>query len=258
VEFRPHRTSPALVAAAVALVPVGAALLVWNAARQSTEVRLAAAVESFRHHDAPPAATAVAGVPAAGVYTYTASGSERAFLGPASIRRPVPAEARYVVTPSPGGWTAELRVSEEHTEAMRYRVGAAWTTMTWRRVDVTFLGVGRDDRRPLTPAVPWMPRRPEVGARWDVAYSAWKLRTTGTSAVVGRESITLDGRAEPVFVVASRTVTTGAHGGPRTERVWWSPRLSLPLRIESDTRLGGAVGFSSRVRLDLRSGVPQR
>jgi len=253
---RRPRLLAALLAAAV-LVAVGVAA--WRAASRSTPVSEADAVAGFRSdRGGSPAAASAPGVPAPGVYTYRASGREDASLGPLSISRSVPAEVRYVVTRRPGGYAVELRVSGEHVEGYRYRVTPGWTDMTWRRVDVTFLGLGRDDRRDVVPAARWIPRRPAAGTGWEVDFLTGSLRTRGRGRVTGRGVLPLDGRPEPVSVVRTVTRTSGAHGGGRDETVWWSPRLALPVRMISDTRLGGVAGFRGRLRLDLVSATPAR
>ncbi|HWH15236.1 MAG TPA: hypothetical protein VNT51_10875 [Miltoncostaeaceae bacterium] len=240
------------------LALAGGVALLWRAASRSTPVTQADAVAAYRA-EAPRAAGAVTpGVPAPGVYTYRATGGEDASVGPLSISRPVPAEARYVVTPAPGGYAAELRVSREHVEEYRYRVAGGWTRVTWRRVDVRFLGLGRDDRRDVVPAARWVPLRPRPGMRWTVDFRTGSLRTRGEGAVVGRTTLPLGGRREPVAVVRTTTRTTGAHGGRRDETLWWSPRLALPVRITSDTRLGGVAAFRGRLRLDLVAEAPAR
>jgi hypothetical protein len=197
-------------------------------------------------------------VPAAGVYTYAATGHERGNVGPLGIDRGVPADVRYIVTPSPGGFTAELRVSGEHTEAYRYVVADGWVRMAWRRVDVTFLRLGRDDRREVVPAARWLPLRPRVGQAWPVAYTTGTLRTTGRGEVVRRGMLAVGGAPEAAWLVRTTTRTAGAHGGTRLEEVWWSPRLAMPLRMTTDTRLGGVIGLRASLDLRLASPAPLR
>jgi len=257
VEHRLNRRAPTVSVVLAAAVLVAGGAWAWHAAGTSSEVSVASAVGEFREEGWQPVA-APGPIPAAGVYTYSASGTERAHIGPVSIDREIPASARYVVTRTPDGYQAEIRISGEHTEATRYVVGSEWIRAVWRRVDVTFLRMGRDDRRPLTPAVPAIPVEPRVGRSWDIAYSAWKLRTTGTGRVVRRETLSVAGAPEDVFLIETRTHTAGAHGGPRLERMWWSPRLGLPVRLQSDTTLDGSVGYRSRIRLDLTSATPAR
>jgi hypothetical protein len=244
-----------VVLAAVAV----AGVLLWREASSSTGVSADDAVAGFRERGEAPAAAVPAGLPAPGVYTYRARGRERGTVGPVSVARDVPPRARAVVATGPGRTVeVEWRISEEHTEAYRYRVSGGWWSATWRRVDVTFLRLGRDDRRDVEPAARWVPVRPRVGQTWPVAFRTGTLATTGRGRVLRRATLPLDGRREPVFVIRTATRTTGAHGGERREDVWWSPRLGMPLRLVSDTRLRGVAGFSARLDMVLESGVPRR
>lgn len=256
VTIRASRPRTTVVAVAVAAVPLIGAGILWNQARVSTPVSVEDAVHAFRAADGP--ATRIASAPAPGVYTYRATGHERGSLGPVGIDRDVPAHAQMVVTPSPGGFTTELQVSEQHVEAYRYVVRGGWITTTWRRVDVTFLGMGRDDRRELEPAARAIPVHPTVGARWTLDYHVAKLHTTGTAEVVSEGRIDVDGTPERAVLVRTTTRTSGAHGGTRREETWWSPRLGLPLRIRTQTRLNGVVSFRATLDLALQSVTPVR
>ena len=40
--------------------------------------------------------------------------------------------------------------------------------------------------------------------------------------------------------------------------IWWSTALSLPLRWDIDTRIGGTFSLTTRARLDLESTTPAR
>ncbi|MFN8111328.1 MAG: hypothetical protein U0Y82_16030 [Thermoleophilia bacterium] len=235
----------------------GAGGWAWYRATHSTPVGLAAAVGEFRG-DHVTAGAMGPGLPAAGVYTYRATGWERANMGPVHLSRNVPAQGQDVVTPSPGGFTSELRLSGEHLESNRYRMrdGALW--VTWQRTNVTFLGVGRDDKRTLKPAVLAVPRTPRPGMHWDVSHTSWLLHITGTARVEGTASLTVDGRDVPVVIIRTDTVTKGAHGGPLHQRMWWAPSLGLPVRVVTDTTLSGVVGYRSHIELWLNATQPAR
>lgn len=248
--IRPARAALLGGAAVVAI----AGVVAWRAASTSTPISVQDALRTFRENEGPGSAAAG---PRPGVYTYRAEGAESGTVGPLSIRRTVPAQARYVVTSTPGGFETELQISKQHIEGYRYRIKDGWAVLTWRRVDVTFLGVGRDDRRDVTGTARWIPLEPRVGMRWDVDFWTRTLHATGTGRVTGTGTITVDGAPRRVFVVDIRTVTQGAHGGPHRERLWWSPELRMPLRISSTTRLDGVVGFQSRMDMRLASARPR-
>lgn len=239
-----------------ALVAVSA-VLAFQQARTSTPVSVSEALGTFRHDGDASAAVPRFG-PAPGVYTYRASGSEAGTVGPLRIRRPVPADARLVATPAPGGFQTELQVSKEHIEGYRFRVQGDWAVLAWRRVDVTFLGVGRDDRNPVRGSARWIPLRPRVGMTWTLDFWTRSLHATGTGRVTGRRTVTVDGARRTVYLIDLRTTTAGAHGGPRRETLWWSPEDRLPLRWVSTTRLDGVVGFRSHMDMTAASLRPAR
>lgn len=233
---------------------VGAVVL-WRVATSSTPVSEEQALADFRQTGS---AGTGGGAPAPGVYTYRASGSEAGLVGPLRMRRPVPGEVRYIVTATDDGYVGEWRISGEHAEGYRFRLTPQWHVLAWRRVDVTFLGVGRDDRRDVVGSPRWIPRRPRVGMRWPLRFSTGTLRSTGEGAVVARQQMQVAGTAREVAVIDIRTVTTGAHGGRHHERIWWSVADGLPLRLRTETRLDGVVGFQSQATYTLTALTPAR
>ncbi|WP_217913734.1 hypothetical protein [Miltoncostaea marina] len=247
-----------LVALLAALAAVAAGLWSWQRAGSSTEVSADAAVRDFRRDGGGDAAgPAPAGVPRPGVYTMRQEGSERGGAGPLSVTRDLPGTARYVVRAVPGGWSEELLLSEEHVEGVRLRVDARGAAReVARRTHVTFLGVGRDDRREPRPAPLRLPRPLTVGRAWESAYRAGTLRVTARSEVLRAETVEVDGRPLTARVVRTVSDTEGAHPGRRTDVVWWSPALTLPLRWEIDMRITGVVSLRTRAALVLESTTP--
>jgi hypothetical protein len=233
---------------------VGAGVWLWQRAGESTPVSEERALREFREDGGGGAAAP--GVPAAGVYTYRQEGSEEGGIGPASVSRDLPDQARYVVTRAEDGYRAQLSMSQEHVEGVTLRVGTAGTHEVARRTKVTFLGFGRDDRRTLRPAPLWLPSRLRAGRAWSGAYSAGDLPVTYRSRVLRRDAVEVDGRRWAVWVVRSQSRTGGAHPGDRTDTWWWSPRLALTLRWDIDMRIGGPASLDTRATLHLLRTAP--
>jgi hypothetical protein len=239
----------------VVLVLAGAVFWAWQSARSSDPVSEEKALSSFRKGAGGPRA-ARPGVPRQGVYTYRQTGSERGGAGPLSVRRGLPGEARYVVTPIRGGFQEELSLSEQHIEGVRFRVTRDGSRASWRRTDVSFVGVGRDDRRQLRPPPLHLPRRFTVGDAWSGRYVAGELPVSYRSEVLRREAVEVAGQRLATFVVRTTGDTGGAHPGTRTDTFWWSPRLALPLRWSIDMDIRGTVTLDTNSELRLETVKP--
>jgi hypothetical protein len=244
-----------LIAVIVVLAIAGAVVWAWRDARSSDPVSQEEALSQYREGAGGPRA-ARPGVPRQGVYTYRQSGGERGGAGPISVRRGLPGEARYVVTPIKGGFQEQLSLSEQHIEGVRFRVTRHGSWATWRRTDITFVGFGRDDRRDLRPAPLHLPRKLSVGLAWSGRYTAGELPVSYRAEVVRREAVEVGGRRLPSFVVRTTSDTGGAHLGRRVDVFWWSPRLALPLRWTIDMEIRGTVGLDSTADLRLEAAEP--
>lgn len=238
----------------------GLGLWLWSSARSSTEVTAEAALADFRER-VGVAGTPGPGVPRPGVYTYLQKGEERVAIGPASLTRDLPDRAVYVAALVPGGFQEDLRLSEEHVESVRFRPGSGGALRAiWRRTEVSVLSVGRDDTRDLRPPPLFLPAPAtlRVGRTWSNDYSAGDVRVRSDHRVVSRGSIRVGSRKEPVFVVRVAAEVTGANSGTRVDLLWWSPRLSLPLRWKIDMNVGGFAEIRTDTDLRLSGLTPAR
>jgi hypothetical protein len=227
----------------------------WQKIHSSTPVSDAQALAAFRTEGTRTPGGA--GIPRAGVYSYRVTGSERASAGPLAVDRKLPSRAQVIVRRVPGGYVSEMHLSDEHLEAFTYRVDTSGTRLTDTRVNLTFLGFGRDDRRRLQPAPLHLPAALAVGKSWRGAYKAGSLAVGVTSKVLRTANVTVGGRAVRTFVVSIRSTTTGAHPGTRVETLWWSPSLALPVRMKIDQDIGGIVGLKATADITLESTAPR-
>lgn len=244
-----------LVGIVVVLAIAGGVLWAWQSARSSDPVSREEALEDFRE-GAGPARAARPGVPRQGVYTYRQSGSERGGAGPVSLRRGLPSEAQYVITPTKDGFQEQLSLSEQHIEAVRFRIRPEGTRAVWRRTDVTFVGIGRDDRRELRPPPLHLARGLKVGLTWAGRYMAGALPVTYRSEVLRREAVEVGETRVATFVVRATSETGGAHPGTRTDTFWWSPRFALPVRWSIDMDIRGTATLDTISDLQMESLAP--
>jgi len=253
----PRRLTVAI--AALILVVAFGGLLWWRlGARDASSVGEDTSVETLRARGGGTGDPA-AGIPEPGVYTYRQDGWERGGVGPIAVRRDLPGEARAIVAEADeDGYLLELALAAQHVEAVRVRIDGAWIRSTWRRTDVTIAGVGRDDRRALTPPPRWIPRSPAVGQRWRDRFMVGPLPVDATSEVRGRGEVIVDGRTFDTFEVEVVSRTGGSFPGTRTERIWWSTALALPVRWRIDSDTGGVAFLTTVTDLRLVSARPVR
>jgi hypothetical protein len=245
-----------LVGLLITIALIGGGYWAWREIHSSTPVSEEDALAAYR---AGGQTGAVDGsrTPRPGVYTYSVTGSEKATAGPLGVDRDLPDRARMIVRRIPGGYETELRLSEEHIEGFTYRVDSRGTWATATRTKLTFLSFGRDDRRRLVPAPLHLPASLRVGLAWSDTCKAGDLIVRATSRVLRTETVRVAGRAFDTFVVSIRSDTEGAHPGRRIETLWWSPELALPLRHQTDLRIGGTVGLAGEATLQLLSARPR-
>jgi hypothetical protein len=250
------RTRPGrLLALAVVVGVAVAAAVAWRGASTSDPVEEAEALQDFR---SGPAGAAVAGAPSPGVYAYRASGRERGGVGPLAISRDLPAVARMVVTPAPGGWEAELSYSRQHVEATRYsRSPSGEIRATWRRTEVTFAGFGRDDRRDVEPPSLVLPADPAPGDAWSETYRTGDITVRARTRIERAETVRVGGRPIDTLVLRVESTTDGPHPGTRAETLWWAPAVGLPVRWDVDMDIGGTFAFRATSRIDLVSASPE-
>ena len=247
---RPLRVSLIL----LLLVAIGAGIWLWSRAGESTAADQDAAVRDFRAAAAGGAGPRP-GVPRAGVYRLRQSGTERGGVGPIDLARDLPEVALYTVTPAPGGYREELDISEEHVESSLLRVGKAGATRrVSTRTKVTFLGVGRDDRRELRPPPLRFPPRLPVGATWSSRYTAGTLPVNVRSRVLrsrrrrgrrtpparGRGALGHRHRRHPPRAADRRHLVVGARapcrcGGASTPRSAASPSCAPARELALET-----------------------
>lgn len=238
--------------AVIVILCVAAVVVLIRAAGHSDPVALDDALARFRAQETASGSSA----PAPGVYTYRVTGSEAGGSGPFKVRRDFPATATVTVRRTSAGWETETNLSEQHLEGARFRVNAGAIEMVWRREDVTFAGLGRDDRRDIGGRYRIAPVDPHPGEHFEDTYLAGSLRNRVQTAVQRADRIQVGGVSVPVVVLTSTTRTTGALSGSRDETVWWSSELRVPVRVTQRVTIGGVVAFDSQLDMVLQGLTP--
>ncbi len=230
----------------IVLVAVGAVM--WREAGTSDPVPESEVIDDLRRDGLG----ATDGGPRPGVYRIRVSGKEDGGAGPIRVHRDLPREGTVAVSGTADGWEVLTTYSRQHIEAARYRLHGEAVRMTWRRVDVSFAGIGRDDRRDIDGMARLVPRvDPAPDAVWTDRYMTGSLTNVVENRVLRRERITVGGEKVDTVVIRSVTTTTGALAGTRSETLWWSPAHRLVVRSELDVDIGGAFGYRSQITSDV-------
>ncbi len=249
---RPSKRHLWITLIAVGLVAGGG--IIWYEATHSDPVPEDEVVARFREGGS----RATHGGPEPGVYLYEVHGHEQGGAGPLRVPRDLPVEATLAVTGTDTGWQSEMTYSRQHIEASRLALRDQDIVMSWRRVDVSFVGFGRDDRRDIHGIARVVRGDAAVGDRWVDRYRTGTLENTVVNRVLRREPITVGGTRVTALVITSDTTTTGALSGTRRETFWWLPEERLVARSQLRVELGGVFGYESTIDATLRSLAPQR
>lgn len=227
------------------LVLVVVVAVLWREAGRSDPVPESEAVADLREGGV----RATDGGPRPGVYRLAVSGHEEGGAGPIHVSRTLPPEGTVTVSGTPGGWEVLTTYSRQHVEAARYVSAGGYVRMVWRRVDVSFAGFGRDDRRDIRGPARLVPSaEPPVGTRWTDRYMTGTLTNVVENRVLRHEPITVGGERVATVVIRSATRTTGALSGSRDETLWWSPAHRMVVRSDLVVRIGGVFGYRSDIR----------
>jgi hypothetical protein len=248
-----RRPRAALVVAAVLVLVVGFGAYEYRRSTHSTPVSEQRALERFRALQGDRADTLR---PRPGVYTYAVRGWECAGVGPLCLRRALPARAYLIVTRRGTTLQLDLELSAEHRESARYDLRGDGRYETWQDTFLSFAGVTQESAEDTVPATLALPTALRVGQTWTQRFHVAKLPVRSDNRVLRREPIAVAGRSIETLVVASNSVTGGAHPGTERDVAWHSPALGLDLRQTISRRIGGAFPYRLEASATLEGVTP--
>ena len=233
----------------------GAGFWFLQEAGTSETVTSDAAVAEFTEGD--DGTRDVEGAPAPGVYVYDATGTETGRGGPVSVSRDLPLEAQMIVWQRPGGYTSRLIYSGDHLEEADHTITEEGVAQTRVRTKLTVLGTTTDDETPLSEPQIWIPADPQPGMTWSGGYEADGYGVALSSEVTGTETLQVAGQPVETVVVERTTTYSGGITGGWTDTYWWSPELSLPVKLTVSGESKQGIGsFSQETSITLRSATP--
>jgi hypothetical protein len=242
-----------IISLAILVALVGGGWWSWGRLHRSEAASRSAALGVVR--DARGSAS---GIPAAGVYQYASGGDERIGLGPLSVGRKLPKDALLVVSQSPNSRYLDLRVSGDHTEAWRIQTSEAGVKGIARTIEVGTFGYTRKVSGNAVPPVLLRPAKFRRGLKWQSVYKVGAIVFRRESVVVGRQMLTVGGRAVRTWVIQTRETVTGALHGDEIRKEWWSPTLAVDVRVEWHRNLDGSIVNIVSDTLELKALTPLR
>lgn len=194
-----------------------------------------------------------------GVYVYETSGEELiSALG--GIRHAYPAESTITVAGGGCGVTLRWDVLETRWNEFELCDGAR-RIGSWRE---SHQFVGRDDTSSWACSeAAWLPADPEPRAESPYRCETSDTRAEGTTRVVGRKSLQVDGLAIETVHLRTEADESGEARGRAVEDRWLEAGTGLPVRIVYSVRTANAspigdVIFEESYTLRLVSLEPRR
>lgn len=255
-----------IIIGSVVVVAIAAlAFLLWP--RGTTAISRDQAVDQYRDREgstttARERTDGFTTTPAAGVYTFAATGEETAKVGPLPAQNhKVPATVTVVVVnDNDGCFTFSVNFYAEHTEETRYCVdGRALRLAHYTKRQtigaITATVSMECDPNVIRPGTD--PGSAPLSCTLTVSGGPFSVKTqlSGTSTTKAEEPLTIG--ADNVDVLPTETVlnASGSVTAAWTERIWWSPD-NLPVRMEREFHTQGATTFDENPKLTLTSLTP--
>ena len=126
---------------------------------------------------------------------------------------------------------------------MRYEVRGGARFESWQDTFLSFAGVTQENAEATVPTTLALPARLRTGLRWTQRFHVAKLPVRSDNRVLRREPVEIAGRSIDTFVVASDSVTGGAHPGSEHDVAWHAQVLGLDVRQTISRRIGGAFPY---------------
>jgi hypothetical protein len=203
--------------------------------------------------------------PAAGVYTYAASGyyeTTAPVFG--AERRELPATVPAALVHDPGGWTLTVHYFDRHRVAHRF-VAAPGRVLEEPEIVTDNVRYGMEIRTVLSCRPPEAVRAGLApGATWPQDCGALTTGLMGATQTlasnatfVGTEPLTVGGRQVEAWHVRRETTVAGSQTGTLLRDVWYATDTGMLLRFETSSTTTGLADHEERIRLELVSLEPK-
>jgi hypothetical protein len=187
-----------------------------------------------------PSSTDALVTPRSGVYTLAVSGQESAKFGPISAcHNTFPSRSTLDVHHASGesasSYDFDLRMypnqANRHDERHIYQYSTRSVILTYEQETVTCSGIKQSSVVDYSPAQTRVELPLAVGKSWRNHGGGSSRTETGTSSVVKRSSLKIEGKSYQVYEIVTKLKLTGSETGERDQTWWYSPQLAMPLKF---------------------------
>jgi hypothetical protein len=203
---------------------------------------------------AAPGRTNQVVVPKVGQYTLAVTGSEKVTFGPISAcHNTFPSHATLDIHQadgeSPTSYDFDVRLypgaPNRHDERHIYNYSAHSVDLTYEEATVTCSGIKQSTTLDYAPPQTRVELPLHVGASWHNQGGGADRTETGTSNVVAKTRLAVDGRSYLVYEIVTNLVMSGKESGTRHQVWWYSPKRAMYLKLtESETGKRSGAKYS--------------
>jgi hypothetical protein len=178
--------------------------------------------------------------PQTGTYTLAVTGSETAKFGPISAcNNTFPSRATLDVHHAAGESATsddfDMRLypgqANKHDERHIYDFSKRSVVLSYEEETVTCSGIKMSTTVDYAPAQTRVALPLTVGKSWHNHGGGSSRTETGTSQVVKKTSLSVQGKSYAVYEIATKLTMTGSETGTRDQVWWYSPQLAMPLKF---------------------------
>lgn len=264
----PRHVGRTVVVGGLFLIVIVGALSTWALwPRDATTVTDRQAIETYRQTttttlaDTTVRADIPDAVPSAGVYRYTATGTETSKFGPLPEKtNPLPDTVTGTVAPpAKGCFTFTLALFAQHTEDTKFCVDGSTLTMPRYAKHQTVGTLTATATVTCDPGTFISTAKTDNDLACTMTLEGGPFTTTaefsGTAHRSAPETMTVDGRNVAVTPVTVTFTFTGKVTGTWIEQTWFDAN-HLPVRIKRTLHMKGPASFDETFDLHIQSLTP--
>jgi len=269
--YRRRRWQVGIVVGVLLLGGAGAFAIAWSN-RGAKEVATREVVDRFRAgtHSGDGSASALR--PAAGVYRYRASGTERLSIG-STEQQWGPTMPATVTHEANGCWSLRIDYSTNHWQDQRYCTDAQSLLdvggTVFQKFDFVTFAVTDTSVFTCDPPSAVIRLDAQPGDHWPASCTGkssdrnTEVTSAGTNTFVGREDVVVGGTKVPALHYRLQRTLSGDQTGTEDTHEWYSATDGLLLRSTHDSRVAspspiGDVVYTEQGEFHLVSTQPRR